>query len=108
MSDSCCGAGMAEPIVHLENDQVKVTEWRFAVGAETGFHRHEMDYTIVPLSSGRMELTGPDGAITYTELTPGVSYFRKAGVEHNVKNGGDQAFAFVEVELKPVADGRTA
>ena len=33
----------AEPIVHIDNDQVGVTEWRFAPGAATGWHRHEQD-----------------------------------------------------------------
>ena len=104
MCDHCpdTSPNAAYPVQHIDNDQVRVTEWRFPLGSETGFHRHEMDYTIVPLNPGRMELTGPDGTVSYTELTPGVSYFRKAGVEHNVKNIGETEFAFVEVELKPV------
>jgi quercetin dioxygenase-like cupin family protein len=92
---------LAQPIQHIDNDQVCVTEWRFEPGAETGDHVHQMDYTIVPLTTGRMELTAPDGTITYADLVPGVSYFRKAGVAHNVRNIGEAAFAFVEVELKP-------
>ena len=89
----------AEGILRTENDQVRVTEWRFAPGAETGHHRHEYDYVIVPLTAGTMRLLGPAGEASAT-LSPGVSYFRQAGVEHNVINTGSEVLAFVEVELK--------
>ena len=32
----------------IDNERSRVTEWRFAPGAATGFHRHEYDYVIVP------------------------------------------------------------
>ena len=39
----------AVPHVHISEPHVRVTEWRFAPGAETGWHRHEADYVVVPL-----------------------------------------------------------
>ena len=33
----------AEGILHLESDAVRVTEWRFAPGAQSEVHRHEYD-----------------------------------------------------------------
>jgi mannose-6-phosphate isomerase-like protein (cupin superfamily) len=39
-----------------------------------------------------------DGEKT-ADLKAGVSYFRPAGVEHDVKNAGDAELIFVEVEL---------
>jgi len=33
-------------------------------------------------------------------LTPGVSYTRPAGVEHDVINANDFPFVFIEVEIK--------
>ena len=90
----------AKPITHLENDRTIVTEWRFAPGAETGHHRHGYDYVIVPLTSGRLKIVAPDGSESFSELTSGQSYFRQAGVEHNVINANDHDFAFVEVEFK--------
>lgn len=90
---------------HVENGRTRVTEWRFAPGAETGAHTHEYDYVIVPTTAGRMRLEMPDGSVTHTELEPGRSYFRKAGVSHNVINESDGALAFVEVEfLEPAQD----
>lgn len=85
--------------VQTDNERVKVTEWRFAPGAETGWHRHEYDYVIVPLTSGKLLLETSEGS-SVSELTSGKSYFRLTGVEHNVINGSNAEFAFVEIELK--------
>jgi beta-alanine degradation protein BauB len=35
----------------------------------------------------------------FSDLSSGVAYFRPAGVEHDVFNGGDQDLVFVEIEL---------
>ena len=90
----------AQPTVQVDNDRTRVTEWRFAPGAATGYHRHEYDYVVVPQTTGRLKLIGPDGEETFSELTAGQSYFRQAGVEHNVFNANDHEFVFVEVEFK--------
>ncbi len=90
----------AVPVDRVENEQVRVIEWQFQSGAETGFHRHEYDYVIVPLTDGRLRLVDAEGKEHSAELESGVAYFRKAGVEHNVQNAGDGYLAFVEVELK--------
>lgn len=89
----------ATPTLQEDNDLTRVTEWRFAPGANTGYHRHEHDYVVVPLTSGRLALSGPDGE-TVAELVAGRSYFRRAGVEHDVKNVNAYEFAFVEIEFK--------
>ena len=44
----------AKPTVQIDNDKVKVTRWDFLPGAETGWHRHEMDYVVVPLTDGTL------------------------------------------------------
>jgi quercetin dioxygenase-like cupin family protein len=90
----------AIPTVQIDNDRVKVTEWRFAPGAETGWHRHAMDYVVVPQTTGALLLETAEGSVT-SQLTSGVAYARSVGVEHNVINGGDGEFVFVEIELKP-------
>ncbi len=89
----------AKPTVQIDNDRVRVTEWRFAPGAATGHHRHEMDYVVVPLVDGRVRLVEPTGT-REVQLHAGVSYARQAGVEHDVINANDHEFAFVEIELK--------
>ena len=90
----------AIPTVQIDNDRTRVTEWRFAPGAATGFHRHEFDYVILPRTTGRLQLIGPNGEESYGELEEGVSYFRQAGVEHDVVNANDYPFSFIEVEFK--------
>ncbi len=85
--------------MQVDNNRVRVTKWAFAPGAETGYHRHEYDYVVVPLMTGRLKLIGPDGAESFSDLAAGNSYFREAGVEHNVINASDGDFAFVEIEL---------
>ena len=89
----------AVPSLQVDNERVKVTQWRFAPGAETGYHRHEMDYVIVPVTSGTLLLETPEGE-QRSPLSAGVSYARQAGVEHNVINDNDHEFVFVEIELK--------
>lgn len=91
---------MAVPTVQIDNDRVIVTQWRFAPGAETGWHRHALDYVVVPLADGALRITGVDGQITEAQLRHGVSYTRAAGVEHNVTNANAFEFAFVEIELR--------
>ena len=89
----------AVPTVQVDNDRVRVIEWRFAPGAATGWHRHEFDYVVVPMTTGKLLLKEGDGE-RYAELTAGVSYSREIGVEHNVINANDYEFVFVEVEMK--------
>lgn len=89
----------AVPTVQIDNERVKVTQWRFAPGAETGWHRHGIDYVVVPMTSGPLLLETPKGAMQ-SPLVSGISYTRRAGVEHNVVNDNPYEFVFVEIELK--------
>jgi len=82
-----------------ETDRAIVTEWRFAPGAETGWHRHAHDYVVVVLTAGKLLAETSNGEVV-TELAFGQSYARPVGVEHNVVNPNGYEFAFVEVELK--------
>ncbi|MCZ6474308.1 MAG: cupin domain-containing protein [SAR324 cluster bacterium] len=86
--------------LQIDNARTRVSESRFAPGAATGHHRHEHDYVVVPLTTGRLKLVEPDGSESFAELTAGVPYFRKAGVEHNVINANGFEFVFVEIEFK--------
>ncbi|MBN8986033.1 MAG: cupin domain-containing protein [Rhizobiales bacterium] len=86
--------------VQIDNDEVRVTEWRLAPGSATGHHRHEMDYVIVPVTDSDMTIVAPDGTRSVAQLRVGKSYFRKAGVEHDVLNETGDAIVFLEVELK--------
>ena len=90
----------AKSTVFIDNERTRVTEWRFAPGASTGWHRHEFDYVVVPLLDGKLELTNDDKDSQIAELSAGVPYFRQVGVEHDVTNVNEYEYAFIEIELK--------
>ena len=89
----------AVPVRRIENEVTIVTEWQFDKDAETGWHRHEYDYLVMPRGEGRLLIESAEGE-AIAELSPDNPYFRKAGVEHNVVNATGAPFAFVEVEFK--------
>ena len=84
--------------LQLENEWVRVTEWRFAPGAETGHHVHAYDYVVVPLTSGVLRLEDRDGQRD-AQLTSGLAYARQQGVAHNVINANEFEFRFLEIEM---------
>ena len=92
--------GTAKPTVFIDNDKVIVTEWRFAPGANTGWHMHGHDYVVVPLGDGKLRIVGAGGVATESELKHGVPYYRQAGVEHDVINANAFEYAFIEIEMK--------
>lgn len=96
----CSATGTARPTVQINNDRVRVTEWRFAKkGDNTGWHRHEYDYVVIPLFDGVLEIDLGNGERVTAPMQNGVPYYREIGVEHDVINGNDFECAFVEVEL---------
>lgn len=93
-------AGSATGTVQIDNGRVRVTEWRFRNrGDNTGWHRHEYDYVVIPMFDGTLEIDLGGGETTTAELRTGVPYYRDLGVEHDVINGNDFECAFIEVEV---------
>jgi quercetin dioxygenase-like cupin family protein len=93
------GKPAAVATVQQDNHRVRVTEWRFAPGSATGWHRHEHDYVVVPMTSGTLHLRTA-AADTTNELVAGRAYYRSLGVEHDVLNPGPDEVVFIEVEVK--------
>ena len=91
--------GIARSTTQLDNDQFCVTEWRFAPGTETGWHTHELDYVVIPMTTGKLTLHTQDSSSSF-ELTAGASYTRAPGPVHNIANHGTQEIVFIEVERK--------
>ena len=93
-------SGTARSTVLIDNERTRVTEWRFPKrGDNTGWHRHEHDYVVVPLFDGVLEVETGGGGRTTAAMSNGAPYFRKAGVEHDVINGNDFECGFVEIEF---------
>jgi beta-alanine degradation protein BauB len=90
----------ATPTLLLDEQAVRITRWSFAPGAQTGWHRHEYDYVITPVTDCAFLLEEPGGGSRRADIAAGEAYRREAGVEHNVINAGDTPMMFIEVELK--------
>ena len=84
----------------VDDDRVRVTTLTFADGDETGDHRHEYDYLVVPVTGGTFTVIERDGSTRELVQEAGVPYLGKAGTEHNVINASGRAATFVEIELK--------
>lgn len=92
--------GTAKPTVLIDNERVRVTEWRFEKrGDNTGWHRHGFDYVVVPLFEGNLEIENAEGERAIAPMKTGIPYFRQAGVEHDVINGNGFECAFIEIEI---------
>ena len=79
---------LATSNIQIDNELVKVTEYLFMPGQETGMHKHLYDYVVTPLTDGKLLLIDKNGNKSDYNLIASHSYFRKAGVEHNVINNG--------------------
>ncbi len=86
--------------VLIDDDRVRATRFDFEPGAETGWHRHGMEYVVTAVTDCPMLIEDPDGTSRRVLVPAGTAYRRAAGVHHNVVNGGDHPMTFVEVELK--------
>ena len=89
----------ASGTVQVETPEVRVTEWRLPVGSAIGHHRHEFDYVVVPITDGVLTVISASG-VAQSPIAAGQSYFRKAGVEHDVRNETAREIVFVEIEIK--------
>jgi len=83
-----------------DDDRVRVTTLAFEDGDETGEHRHEYDYLVVPVTGGTFTVIERDGSTRDLVQEAGAPYLGKAGTEHNVINASGRAATFVEIELK--------
>jgi len=92
-------AELAKSTVFIDNEKTRITEWRFAPNAATGWHKHEFDYSVVPMTTGKLKLVSSEGE-QIAELVAGVPYFKFQGVEHDVVNINDHEFVFIELEFK--------
>ena len=86
--------------IQINNKLVKVTKYSFLPGQETGMHKHLYDYIVTPITDGKLLLIDKNGKESDFSLTASHSYFRKAGIEHNVINNGKKKIIFIETELK--------
>ena len=98
MADNAVKAASDYYKVVLENDRVRVLEYRGKPGDKTTKHHHS-DLVAIPLSSGKFKLTTPEGQSFEIDLTPGEPVFAPAQ-DHVTENIGSTDGHVLLVELK--------
>jgi quercetin dioxygenase-like cupin family protein len=91
----------AQATTVVDDERVRITTLTFGGdGDNTGWHVHEYDYVIVPVTGGTFAVTGADGDTRELIQEAGSPYLGSAGTEHDVANAGGATAVFVEIELK--------
>ena len=90
----------AKTNIQIDNERIRVTEYSFNKGDETGFHTHQWDYVVVPQTSGQLLIIDDREVETTATLVKGEPYYRRAGISHNVINNGREKLVFIELEIK--------
>src|SRR5579872_6342177 len=75
--------------VIFENDQVRVWDMKVAAGGKKAWHHHTMDYVIINITGGRIELEKVGGVI-----------WNDAGQKHELRNLSGGLYQNILVELK--------
>jgi quercetin dioxygenase-like cupin family protein len=91
----------AQATTAVDDERVRVTTWTFRTDGEaTGWHVHEYDYLVVPVTGGTFAVTARDGGTRELIQEAGSPYLGTAGTEHDVVNVSGARAVFVEIELK--------
>ena len=93
-----CGPIGTEVI--YENDQVRVWDMRVAVGGKKAWHHHTMDYVIINISGGKIELENVDGHTIISDDKVGGVIWNDAGQKHELRNLSGKPYQNILVELK--------
>ncbi|WP_245424270.1 hypothetical protein [Methylovirgula sp. 4M-Z18] len=87
-----------------ESDLVKIWHINLAPGERFGFHRHELDYCWIALTSGCSRSMYSDGNAVDTEYKPGdcrvFAFADDEAIVHDLTNIGETNLAFTTIEFK--------
>ena len=89
-----------DPRVVIENDRVRALRRNLAPGESTDMHVHASRGVGVPVNTGRLEISSPEGATRSVEVKAGAVQWIEAGTTHRLKNVGDAGIEIVDIELK--------
>jgi len=85
--------------VRLENNYVRVYEYRIKPGVKDPMHSHPHGL-VYALAGGTLRSTAPDGHSSTSEIKAGELVWRE-GVTHALENVGSTEMHALSVELKP-------
>jgi quercetin dioxygenase-like cupin family protein len=86
--------------VVFENDQVRVWDMRVGPRGKKAWHHHTMDYVIINVTGGKVEIENVQGQIHTAEDKTGRVIWRDAGEKHELRNLTDAPYRNILVELK--------
>jgi quercetin dioxygenase-like cupin family protein len=86
--------------VVFENDQVRVWDMRVAPGGKKAWHHHTMDYVIINISGGKIELEDVNGHSFIADDKVGGVIWNDAGQKHELRNLSGKPYQNILVELK--------
>jgi beta-alanine degradation protein BauB len=87
--------------VIFENEKVRVWDMRVAPRGTKAWHHHTMDYVIVNVTGGKVEIENVQGQSYIADDKAGRVIWRDAGEKHELRNLTDQPYRNILVELKP-------
>jgi quercetin dioxygenase-like cupin family protein len=85
--------------VLLENEQVRVLEYRLKPGEKEPMHSHRNDGVVYVLSGGTLKFSYPDGRTEEKTATAGETIWREP-VTHAVENIGKTEAQVIAIDLK--------
>lgn len=93
-------AAATDPRVVFENDRVRALRRILAPGESTDMHVHASRGVGVPVTTGRLEISSPEGATRSVEMKVGAVQWIEPGTTHRLRNVGEADIEIVDVELK--------
>jgi beta-alanine degradation protein BauB len=86
--------------VIFENDQVRVWDMKVPAEGKKAWHHHKLDYVIINVSGGKIELENVDGHSIIADDKVGGVIWRDAGEKHELRNLSGKPYQNILVELK--------
>jgi quercetin dioxygenase-like cupin family protein len=87
--------------VLLENDQVRVLEWRLKPGEKEAMHSHPPG-VVYELSPSKLRITSPDGKTEEISGAAGETFWR-GPTTHAIENIGDTEGHAIAIDVKSAA-----
>ena len=87
--------------VLLENDQVRVLEWRLQPGEKEPMHSHPPG-VVYELSASKLRITFPDGKTQEATGAAGETFWR-GPTTHAIENIGDAEAHAIAIDVKAAA-----
>jgi quercetin dioxygenase-like cupin family protein len=84
--------------VDFENDRVRALRRILAPGESTAMHTHASSGVAVLVTSGRLEISSPEGAARTSDVKAGAVQWIDSGTTRSLKNVGDAPIEIVDVE----------